>query len=630
MLQVQGMPLDQFFELYSMVSGRTVLRPYALQGAPQGITLKAQTDWTKSEAIYAMDAVLSLNKIAMIPVGEKFVKALPEAEAPSTGGDLADGEGDELSLAEQFITKVVELKTLKPSELAQLLASFSKIANAVTAFDSNNTIVLREYTSNVKRMLEVIERVDVPRESNYSLQVIPIKYGKVIDLYSTMSSLISGGGAAGGVGAATAATAAQGNFGGASGYRGGSRLGGSSRIGSYGSSRGGYGGGYGGSSYGGGYGGSSYGGGGYRPYQATTRSAGSNQTSFQQRLQQIVSKASGDEEVQVLEDARIVPDERSNTLLIFANNRDMDMITNIVSKVDVLLAQVLIEAVILEVKMGDSQNVGVSMVQHSRQIGSDVTTAGGINNGQGFLNTITNFSSGLPSGFSYFGQLNNDLDVAVSAIAKDSSVNIMSRPRIQTSHAIPGEFVIAETVPFVSGSQYGNVYGGGGSFVERLPIGVQLFVTPFITPEGLVVMEIEQSFDTRGTDVIIDGNPIPVVNNRIASATLTMRDGDTIMMGGFITENKSKSKSGVPILKDIPLLGALFRSKNTSSDRTELIVFMRASVLDSPEDAAILANSEKNELPGILQAEREFEESAEIRRKALEKKKWKRPTFLRK
>ena len=166
--------------------------------------------------------------------------------------------------------------------------------------------------------------------------------------------------------------------------------------------------------------------------------------------------------------------------------------------------------------------------------------------------------------------------------------------------------------------------------MERLPIGVQLFVTPFITPEGLVVMEIEQSFDTRGTDVIIDGNPIPVVNNRIASATLTMRDGDTIMMGGFITENKSKSKSGVPILKDIPLLGALFRSKNTSSDRTELIVFMRASVLDSPEDAAILANSEKNELPGILQAEREFEESAEIRRKALEKKKWKRPTFLRK
>jgi len=206
----------------------------------------------------------------------------------------------------------------------------------------------------------------------------------------------------------------------------------------------------------------------------------------------------------------------------------------------------------------------------------------------------------------------------------------MSRPRIQTSHAIPGEFAIVESVPYVSGSQYGSLYGGGGSFVQRLPIGVQLYVTPFITPEGLVVMEIEQSFDTQGTDVLIDGNPNPVVNNRLASATLTMRDGDTIMMGGFISENKSNSKSGVPILKDIPFLGALFRSKNTSSDRTELIVFMRTTILENPEDAAILADKEKNDLPGIQQAEREFKESAEIRKKALEKKNWRKPTSSRK
>ena len=618
MLQVQGMPLDQFFEIYSMISGRTVLRPYQLQGAPQGITLKAQTEWTQAEAVYAMDAVLALNKIAMITVGEKFVKAIPEAEAPSTGGALANDKDGNSAQAEQFITKVVELKTLKPSELAQLLASFSKIANAVTAFDSNNTIVIREYASNVKRMMEVIERVDVARESNYQLEVIPIKYGKVIDLYSTMSSLISGGGAAGGAGAAAAATAQP-----AGAARGGSRI--SSRLG--GSSQFG-GGGY-GSSYGGGGYGSSYGGGGYRPYQAAASPA-ANQTSFQQRLQQIVSRASGEEEVQVLEDARIVPDERSNTLLIFANKRDMAMITNIVSKVDVLLAQVLIEAIILEVKLGDSQNVGVSMVQNPKNFGNNITGGGGSSNGQGFLNTVTNFSSGLPSGFSYFGNINGNLDVALSAIAKDSSVNVMSRPRIQTSHALPGEFAIVESVPYVSGSQFGSAFGTGGSFVQRLPIGVQLYVTPFITPEGLVVMEIEQSFDTRGVDVLIDGNPNPVVNNRLASATLTVRDGDTIMMGGFISETKSNSKSGVPILKDIPFLGALFRSKNSSSDRTELIVFMRTTILENPEDAAILADKEKRDLPGIQQAEREFQDSAEIRKKALEKKNWRKPTSSRK
>ncbi len=627
MLQVQGMPLDQFFEIYSAVSGRTVLRPYQLQGAPQGITLKAQTDWTRKEAVYAMDAVLALNNIAMIPVDDKFVKALPEAEAPSTGGAIAGRDDIQSVRDEQFITKVVGLKTLKPSELAQLLASFSKIPNAVTAFDSNNTIVIREYASNVKRMMEVIDRVDIARESDYSLEVIPIKYGKVGDLYTTMSSLISGGGGAGGVGAAAAATTQGVGFLGGNTRGGGSRLGGSSRS-RGGSSRGGaYGGGYGG--YGSQYGG----GGGYSPYQATTAAAG--QSSFQQRLQQIVSKASGDEEVQVLEDARIVPDERSNTLLIFANKRDMVMITNIVSKVDVLLAQVLIEAIILEVKLGESQNVGVSMVQNPKKFGGSVTGAGGVNNGQSFLNGITNLSSGLPSGFSYFGKINDDLDVAISAIAQNSSVNVMSRPRIQTSHAIPGGFSVQEEVPYSSGT-VNNFYGGVGSnnsIVQYLQIGVDLYVTPFITPEGLVVMEIEQEFSTRGADVIIDNNPIPVLNSRVASATLTMQDGDTIMMGGFITENKTKSKSGVPILKDIPFLGALFRNKNTSSDRAELIVFMRATVLKDPQDAAILATREKEDLQGIRQAEREFEQSAEGRRKAFEKenaKKPKRSTFLRK
>jgi general secretion pathway protein D len=80
-------------------------------------------------------------------------------------------------------------------------------------------------------------------------------------------------------------------------------------------------------------------------------------------------------------------------------------------------------------------------------------------------------------------------------------------------------------------------------------------------------MEIYQTFSSLGRDVLIDGNPNPVVNDRNASAMLTVRDGQTIMMGVFITETRSKSRSGVPILKDFPGLGALFRSKNDKNDR---------------------------------------------------------------
>ena len=172
------------------------------------------------------------------------------------------------------------------------------------------------------------------------------------------------------------------------------------------------------------YGGGGYGnnyGGGYTPYNlgasgddmVTPQQAapGAAQGSFQQRLNQIVSRAAGDEEeIQILENANIVPDERSNKLLIFANKRDMAMITNIVSKVDVMLAQVLIEAIILEVTLGDSFNVGVSAVQHPKQFGEDFTGGGNIGNGPDIPGVFTNITS---SGFTYFGKDNSAAQAAL-------------------------------------------------------------------------------------------------------------------------------------------------------------------------------------------------------------------------
>ena len=187
------MPLDQFFDLYSQLSGRTILRPYQLPG--QGITLKAQTDLTKRGSVEAMDGALALNSITMIPIGEKFVKAVPSTQAMQEGAPLSALTASEMPLAEQFITRVVKLKTAKPSELAPLFATFSKNPTAITPIDANQTIILRDYASNVKRMLEIIETVDVIPESDYKLEVIPIKYGKVTELYDTMNSLITGSGA---------------------------------------------------------------------------------------------------------------------------------------------------------------------------------------------------------------------------------------------------------------------------------------------------------------------------------------------------------------------------------------------------------------------------------------------------
>lgn len=361
-----------------------------------------------------------------------------------------------------------------------------------------------------------------------------------------------------------------------------------------------------------------FGDGTYYPQQAAVVGGTTgNQSSFQQNLNRLVNRAQNPNQIQVLENAHIVPDERSNRLLIFANKRDMDMITNIVAKVDVLLAQVMIEAVVMEVSLEDGYTFGVSATQAPKQFGNNVSGFGGYNTGPSLLSGLTNIGGNLPEGFSYWGRIGSELDIAVQAIASDSKANVVSRPRIITSHAIPGLFQIAETVPYVTGfTDYGGIVGGGlstRSTVDRVQVGFNLSVIPFITPDGLIVMQIEQNFDTRGADVIIEGNPIPIINNRMASSVLTMRDGDTIMMGGFITDSKSDAKSGVPVLKDIPVLGALFRSRSKTNDRTELIVLLRAKVLETPEDMAVLADSEKMQLPGVRAAERENLEATEKR-----------------
>lgn len=647
-IQIQGMPLEQFFELYSIYSGRTILRPYQITGGPSGLTLKAQSDLTRQEVVEAMDAVLALNEVTMIPFGEKFVKAVPSAKAAAEGAALSNASASELPLAEQYVTRIVKLKSAKPSEIVQVLTTFGKSPASVVALENNQAVVLRDYASNVKRMLEVIEKIDVVPESDFKLEIIPIKYGKVADIWTTMSALISGGGGGGAAAATTAGGAGLGARGGFGGLRGGGMSGGGFGMnrgmgglgGGYGS--GGYGsGGYGGGGYRGGMG-SGYGGGmgSYYPQDLTEKerdkdavfpqqvtpgaSPSAAQSSFARRVNDIVNKAANPQEVQVLENAKIVPDERSNQLLIFANKRDMAMITNIVSKVDVLLAQVLIEAIILEVDIADTLDVSVNAAQDPKKFNKNFTGFGAINNNSSLFGTLTNFPSGAPGGFSYFGKVGNDFDVAISAIATGRKAHIVSRPRIATSHAIPASVFVGETVPYITGfTDYGGYVGSGlstRSTIQERTIGLSLNVAPFITPEGMVVMEIDQQFDQRKGQVTIDGNPVPLVDSRQASSMVTVRDGDIIMLGGFIKDSRVKSDSGVPFLKDIPGLGILFRSKNHDNERTELILLIKAKVLKTPEEAAILADRERGSLPGVREAEEEFEKSDAKRMKKYKKK----------
>jgi general secretion pathway protein D len=605
--------LNQVLQIYAELVGRTVLRPSSLP-APQ-ITLKTQTPLTRREAVQAFDAVLALNGISIVNVGDKFVKVVPAAQAGQVGAPFSKESGSQLAEMGPFVTYVLQTTNVKPSEVVQALTPFATagLANGILPIDPSQILVLRDYSENVKRMLEMVKKIDVSIPPEYTQEVIPIKYALASDIANALNSLSSGGGGtsigAGGAAGGTGAARAGGMRGGVGGVGGAYGRPGTGGYGGYGTTPG-----------------------AATPFGTTTPIGGVQQPggSFSQRLQNIINRAAVSGEIQVLGQTKIIADERTNSLLIFASRDDMKMIKEIVAKLDVVLAQVLIEAVIIEVSLNSSTDLGISYLQKQPQPGGNsyFQGIGAINNknilAPGSFSTIgaaaTNTAAALPSGFSYLASLNNDLDVSITALAANSKARILQRPRIQTSHAVPATLFVGESRPYPQGSYYGGGAFGGYSTIQQLQIGVTLSVTPLINPDGLVVMDISQQITSFEGNVTINGvGDVPITSEKDASAKVAVRDHDTIMLGGLIETDKNSNNSGVPLLKDIPILGYLFRSSHADAKRDELIVLIRPTVLPTPEIAALAAKSEKERMPGLRQLEQEIQREEASGWKPMEK-----------
>ncbi|HYG21710.1 MAG TPA: secretin N-terminal domain-containing protein [Verrucomicrobiae bacterium] len=599
MIDFRNTPLEQVLTVYSELVNRTLLRPSTLPASQ--ITLTTRTALTKREAVQALDSVLGLNGIAMINVDEKFVKAVAQPQAVQEAAPPDTRRAAELPEFGPVLTHVVQLKYTKPAEVVPALQPFAKL-NSILPVESTQILVLRDYTENIKRMLEMIERIDIVVPGEFVSEVIPIKYAKAAEIADALNSLSGSGGGSTSIGRSTGSTRpAVGNTSG-----GLNRPGGLGGVGGYNQANPMQSGGIGGI---GGAAGSAPG------------------SSFTDRLRNIVQRAAASGDLEILGKTKMIADERSNSLLIFASRADMDMIKTVVAKLDVVLSQVLIETVIMDVNMGNTLNYGVTAGQHPKT--NALGTIGGVYNNGGSLGTLANFFGGVStngggsafpqsSGLTYMGRYKGDLDVVVTAAATDSRINVVQKPRILTSHATPGSIFVGSTVPYVTSTYYGGGFGGGpSSSYQQLQVGIGLTVTPYINPEGLVVMQIDETIDEVSGSIPITGvGEVPTTTSRKLSAEVAVNDGDTILLGGFIRNSSNKSDSGVPLLKDIPLLGALFSSKNNSKARNELLVLMRPTVLKTPEIAAMATVQEKKSMPGISNAEAEVQE---IERLELEK-----------
>jgi len=595
-----SMPVEEVLdEIYAPLVGRTPLRAPTVPKDTL-ITLKTVKDLTRTEAIMALEAEMGMNGITVVPMGDKFFKVVLEANAPPAGGTITSNASSSLNDLGRFITEVVQLKYADPDQVVKALGLFAKSASSVIYIPSTESLILRDYTENVKRMLEMVEKLDVESALTVKSEVIPIRYALAEDISSALSQLGAGvGGSVGkpssGAGFKTTGTTGATGMGGMGGMMGGGVPGQATQTG------------------------------------LSTGASGARST-FGQRLGSIVNGAAGGAGgISLFGQTKIIADERTNSLLVFANDEDMKMIKKIIKQLDVVLAQVLIEAIILEVNLTDGKNFNFSFSQNPSTRGQFTGAGGsqflgpassflggssGSTNGGGGSSVVGNSSLGsLPNEFSYFGRYGNDFDAVLEAVASDSRVSVLSRPQIQTSHAVEAELFIGNTVPYVTGTQnygYGSV--GPSASYTQMEVGIRMRVLPLINPDGLVVMDIDQEIEQLGPSVAIPGaGNVPTTTKRDAGTKVAVMSGETIILGGFISATRSANHTGVPWLMDIPVLGNLFKSSVANNERTELIVLMRPTVLKTPEIAAQVATEQRNQMAAVKQAEMEIRKNEDAR-----------------
>jgi general secretion pathway protein D len=270
---------------------------------------------------------------------------------------------------------------------------------------------------------------------------------------------------------------------------------------------------------------------------------------------------------------RVVADDGNNSLLIFATGNDFERIKSVLEEIDRVPNQVLLEAVIAEVSLDDDMKFGVRWF------------LGEQNHGATFSDALSGAVSSVFPGFSYFLR-SNDIAFTLNAISSVTNVRVLSAPSLVVLDNKTATLQVGDQVPIVTQSARAVTAGDAPliSNVELKDTGVILKVTPRVNDSGLVTLDIEQEVSSV-VKTTTSGIDSPTIRQRQMKTSVVVQDSEALALGGLIQEKETTGKSKVPVLGDIPLLGAAFRNKSDAVSRTELIIFIRPRVIRDLNEA---------------------------------------------
>ena len=294
----------------------------------------------------------------------------------------------------------------------------------------------------------------------------------------------------------------------------------------------------------------------------------------------------------------LAADERTNAIVAYGTQQDLKTLKELIEKIDIPLPQVRIEAIITEVTLNENQSSGISALGFSVGADGDVNFGGAVTTSIGDDGADVKGLGGLiGNGFNITGLTNpsatQDAFVALlTASDGDSNVRVLSTPTIVISHNEEGTINVSESRPIITGSSStlnNNSSTNVRSNVEFRDIGIQLTVTPLIGAAGSVQMQIEQVVDNIAGETTIDGNVQPIIGRREANSTITVKDREIIILGGLQENRRTENNSYFPLLSVIPGLNKFLGGESASYVRTELVIFIRPTVIKTPEDSQALS-----------------------------------------
>ena len=291
---------------------------------------------------------------------------------------------------------------------------------------------------------------------------------------------------------------------------------------------------------------------------------------------------------------RIIPDPQNNALLIYGTQRETGSVLAMLRKIDILPLQVRIDAVIAEVTLNDTLQYGTQFFFRSGGINGVLSNAVQPNVGR-LANAALDAS--FP-GFVLGGTGNGGAPFALSALQAVTTINVLSSPQLMVLDNQPARLQVGNVVPFLSQTAQSTLTNNAPivASINYQQTGVIMEVTPRVNSGGLVTLDVMQDVSAAQAELTTPGINSPTFSERNVTSRVVVQDGQTVGLAGLITDTQTRGNSGIPWLKDVPILGLLAGSQNNTRQRTELLVLITPHVVQDQRDARALTEDLRDQL----------------------------------